>query len=196
MKLYKLIGLTGTTGAGKSAVADIFSRRGCAVISADILARRIMSNPIALSCIAREFGDDVVAGGELNRKLLAQRAFASREKTERLNAVTHPFIHDLFLKELKRFVDEGHRLIVFDASQLFESGMDVLCDLTVAVTAPEELRLRRVTERDGISEQSARARMAVQYSDSFFETNCDFVIDNSRGESALREQAERILSGI
>lgn len=196
MKSYKLIGLTGATGAGKSEVAALFEQSGFAVVSADLLAREIMKNPLVPELLARCFGADILKNGELDRSLLAQKAFSSRENTALLNSVTHPFITELFLRELRRLSDAGQRKILFDAPQLFESGLDVLCDLTVAVTAPRDERLRRIRERDGLSGQDALRRIGVQFTDGFFAEKCDFVIENSSTLTALAARVGEIILRI
>ena len=98
MKNYKLIGLTGTTGAGKGQVCKIFADKGYAVIDADFLARKAVENPLVLKLLALHFGDDILLEGKLNRKLLGERAFAEKENTALLNSITHPFISAIFVE--------------------------------------------------------------------------------------------------
>ncbi len=196
MKRYKLIGLTGTTGAGKGETRKIFKRFGYAVIDADLLARKIMEQSEVLEGLKRCFGEDIVKDGVLDRRLLAGRAFRDKESSQLLNRLTHPFIISLFIRELKRLSDSNNDRIVFDAPQLFESGLDVICDLTVAVTADEELRIKRVCERDKISADEARARVNAQFSPEFFAENCDYVIDNSLGLEELEARTKEIIKLI
>lgn len=196
MKNYKLIGLTGQTGTGKSEVASLFNERGFEVIYADFLAREIMSNPVVLSALRENFGEDVAPEDKLNRKLLAQRAFKNRDSKKLLDSITHPFITTLFLDELKRMTIEGAEWIVFDASQLFESGLDVMCDAVISVTAPEPTRLERITQRDGISDEEALSRMSVQYPEEFFRENSDFIINNNNGFDSLRQSVKKIIKTL
>ncbi|MCR5652482.1 MAG: dephospho-CoA kinase [Ruminococcus sp.] len=193
MKKYKLIGLTGATGAGKSEVAQIFRENGYEVIYADFLAREIMNNPAVLSALRSSFGEDVVQDNVLDRRLLAQRAFRNSETKKLLDRITHPFISTLFIEELKKLSSKGAKRILFDASQLFESGLDVICDCVISVTAPEQIRLRRITERDGLTEQQARERMSVQYTDDYFRENSDFTIENNDEFSALKREVIKFI---
>lgn len=192
MKNYKLVGLTGTTGAGKGQVCKIFADNGYAIIDADFLARKAVESSLVLSLLSLNFGDDVVTNGKLNRSLLGQRAFATKEKTALLNSITHPFISSLFLEEVERLVKAGADKIVFDAPQLFESRLNVLCDVLIAVTADENIRKSRIMSRDNISEETAQNRMAVQFSSEFFRENCDFVIENNGTLKELEEKVQAI----
>lgn len=196
MKKYKLIGLTGPTGAGKSTAATAFRERGYSVVDADILARKAMENPAALRCVSGFFGEDIIKNGTLDRRLLAQRAFADREKTALLNSITHPFITSLFVEELKRIVETGRDKIVFDAPQLFESNLNLLCDLVVCVTAPRDVRLERIVKRDSISPQLAKKRMDAQYCDKFFRDNSDYILDNSSTQEELRQKVFLLTESI
>ncbi len=196
MKKYKLVGLTGTTGSGKSTARKFFEAAGYAVIDADALAREAVSLPQTEVLLRHYFGCDIFHDGALDRRMLAEKAFAAEDKTALLNSVVHPRITPLFLRELRQLSDGGHTKIVFDASQLFESGMDVLCDVTVAVTAPPELRLRRIIGRDNLTEDEARRRISAQFSDEFFAKKCDYVIENLSGCDELRLGCERVLSLI
>lgn len=196
MKKYKLIGLTGTTGAGKSVVSDIFRENGFAVISADSLAREAVKNPLVLQSLRMNFGEDVVCKNELNRKLLAERAFKNLESKKLLDSITHPFISALFADELKRLSSLGEEKILFDASQLFESGLDALCDYVISVIADDAERLSRIRERDDISENQAKARMSVQFSDDYFIKNSDYVIENNSDINSLKQAVNNIISKI
>lgn len=196
MKSYKLVGLTGTTGAGKGQVCKIFESKGYAVIDADFLARKAVENPLQLELLTLHFGEDILAEGKLNRKLLGSRAFESKEKTALLNSIAHPFITTLFVKEVERLAKAGANKIIFDAPQLFESKLNVLCDVVICVTADESIRKSRIMSRDSISEELAQKRIAVQYSTEFFEKNCDFIIENNSDFGQLQEKTQRVIEKI
>lgn len=196
MKSYKLVGLTGTTGAGKGQVCKIFESKGYAVIDADLLARKAVENPLQLQLLALHFGEDILTDGKLNRKLLGSRAFESKEKTALLNSIAHPFITALFIKEVERLAKAGADKIIFDAPQLFESRLNVLCDAVICVTAEESLRRERIMSRDGISCELAQKRIAVQYSAEFFKENCDFVIENNSDLGELQAKTVKLIEKI
>lgn len=174
-----ILGLTGQTGAGKSTVAALLRARGFAVVDCDAVARTVTErgSPV-LSALAASFGVDVLrADGSLDRHKLAARVFPSAEKTRLLNSLTHPAI----LSETKRQAfafSEKNIPCVIDAPLLFQSGLDSVCDRTVAVVAPEELRLSRIMARDGIDEQTARTRMSAQEDERFYADRADILVRN------------------
>ncbi len=194
MKHYKLIGLTGQSGAGKSTVAEVFAKLGAYVINADtIVAELYNAGSPCLKAVAAEFGQDTIrADGTLDRKLLAQRAFASRERTDALNRLVHPFV-TARLFELLRGA-EG--IVVFDAPQLFEANADVICDAVVAVTADKDIRVNRIIKRDSLSEEQAMLRVNAQYGEEYFRARADYIIENNFDEESLRTQAEKVYNKL
>lgn len=167
-----LIGLTGQTGAGKSYVAKKLQDMGYTIVDADLFSKKLTEkgSPL-LPLIAEKFGADTVQNGVLNRKLLAEKVFCNRDLLHRLNRIMHPRVIELCESNAKF-------PCVLDAPQLFESGADKLCARVLSVTAPAELRLKRIMERDGITETQARERMNAQHSETFFKENSDFTVIN------------------
>ena len=128
------------------------------------------------------------ADGSLNRQKLGQEVFAKKERLAKLNSIVYRFL----IPEIRRLIGEGDGLYAIDAINLLESGLDSLCDRTVAVTAPMELRVRRIMARDDITEQYARMRISAQKSDEYYRTKCDCELSNAadtpeafRGEARL-----------
>lgn len=167
-----LIGLTGQTGAGKSYVAEKLKKMGYNIVDADHYARKLTEdNSPILPLIAQKFGEDTVQNGVLNRKLLASRVFGNKDLLSELNSIMHPRI-------LEMCESAAEFPCVLDAPQLFESGGERLCARVLSVTAPEELRLKRIMKRDGITPEQAAQRMNAQYSEEFFKENSDFTVIN------------------
>lgn len=193
MKRVKIIGLTGQSGAGKSTAAQVFEQNGFAVINADSLVKRVYEqNEYCLDAVAAHFGSDIInSDGTLNRKLLAKRAFSSEENTRALGGIVHPFVLSEFLKELKG----ASGYAVFDAPQLFESGIDVICDTVVSVVAEESTRLARIMNRDGITEDEARQRINAQFSEEFFRANSDYIIENNT-DGGLEQKTLELIAVI
>jgi len=188
-----LIGITGPTGAGKSIVSASLASRGCFVVDGDAVAREVVvpGSPV-LAELALAFGGDVLrADGSLDRGLLAARAFASPEGTARLNAVTHPAINARVLALLDAAERAGFRFAAIDAAALFESGVAGRCDLVVTVTAPLDVRIARVTRRDGLSEREARLRAGAQKNEAYYEQHADIVIRNGESDD-LEGQIEKL----
>lgn len=198
MNKIRIVGLTGPSGSGKSTVAKVFFDNGYGVIYADALSREIVSKGSqTLNVLAKEFGSDIIRNDKtLNRQLLAQRAFCSREKTDRLNAITHPAIISLALKKADELFLEGKKNIVFDAPLLFESKSDRFCDKIISVIAPVEVRKKRIMLRDGLSEKDALLRIKAQQEDSFYTDKSDFVINNDSTQDELIRKTLNIIAEV
>ena len=145
-----------------------------------------------LFAVSSRFGRDIInTDGTLNRVLLAQRAFSSTENTAALNEIVHPFVLSEMLSELKN----ADGIAVFDAPQLFESGIDAVCDVIVSVIADEDVRLKRIIRRDGITEAQAKERINAQHSEEFFKSNSDFIIENNT-EGDLEQKTLEVIAGV
>ncbi len=182
------VGLTGPTGAGKSYVCEIFRQKGFKIIDCDKIAHELTAkNAPILAELASEFGEDVVKNGELDRKLLASRAFDTKEHTKKLNSILHPAIAE-------KCKEEAQGLTVLDASQLFEANMQNDCYKVIGVLADEDVRIKRIIARDNITEQQAKLRMSAQFDNDYFIDNCDYIIYNN-GED-IAAQTDNILEVI
>ncbi len=193
----KIIGIIGQTGAGKSEVCAALRGAGVYTIDGDRLARDITQpgSPV-LAALQQAFGADILQeGGELNRALLAERAFRSPEQTARLNAITHPAITRLARAELEQAEREGYQAAAFEGAALLESPLKADCDWFVAVTAPEPLRLERILARDGITREQALRRMQAQREERYY-THAAKVIIRSDTVHALAPQIEALLAEL
>ena len=112
--------------------------------------------------------------GGLDRKRLGARVFRDSAALEALNAITHHAVRAAVLQAL----EAAPRHAAIDAIALFESGLDRLCDATVAITAPLETRVARLMARDGIPEDYARSRIAAQHEEGWFRQRCNFILEN------------------
>ena len=198
MKKCRIIGLTGQSGAGKSTVAGFLDQNGFYVINADLLVRKIYeSGSPCLKTIAAVFGEDIITeNGTPDRKLLAERAFSSRENTALLSSIVHPFVTAELFAEIKKSAVNGVTTIVYDAPQLFESNADVICDEIISVTAEKSVRLERICKRDNISKENALMRMNAQLDEEFFRENSDYIIENNSDISSLNIQLEGLIKQL
>lgn len=192
------IGLTGQTGAGKSTVSQMLSGMGFYSIDCDKISRLITEkgSPV-LNDISSAFGNDVIkANGELDRSLLAQRAFATKEATLILNNITHPAITKLVKKKVAGAFFDGYDVVVIDAPVLFKSGIEDACDIIISVIANEDIRLRRILKRDNIDEDYARLRIKAQHDEEYYKSKSDIIINNDSSLNALKEQLSELLTLI
>ncbi|MCM1523565.1 MAG: dephospho-CoA kinase [Ruminococcus sp.] len=197
-----IIGLTGQSGAGKTTVSRIFAAEGFSVVNADEISRKVTEKGSpCLNRLAECFGGDILfPDGSLDRKKLGSMVFSDRAMLQRLDGIIYPYINEEIYLEIKRLAAEGARLILLDAPTLFEAGADKLCGVTVSVTAREDIRERRITERDNISSEEAKKRFRSQLSEEFFTAHSDHIITNDRSpqdlERSARETAEKIKEKI
>ncbi len=194
--MTKIIGLTGPTGAGKSTAAKEFARLGANCIDADQVARKVVEEPECLRELQRAFGEEIVADGKLNRPGLAAKAFASPEKTEQLNAITHPRIKEEIFRQIEAYVQAGAKMVLIDGAVLLESGMGSRLDAVVAVLADPETRLQRILRRDGISPEQALQRMSIQKDQAYYRRISDYQIDGSASPEEQRQQIRKIYQTI
>ncbi len=188
----RIIGLTGQTGAGKTEAARRLAELGCVIVSADKAAREAVEDADVKRALCEAFGDVLLPDGSLNRQRVAQIAFSDPENTSRLNAITHPKIAEIMLEKAENADGDP---VIFDASQLFESGEDRFCDRIVSIIADREVRMKRLMERDGLSADEIALRMSAQLSEEFFRTYSDDIIENNGTPAQLyakvREYNER-----
>ena len=195
----KVIGITGSSGAGKSMISDLLAARGYTVINADRTYHAILKTNKAMTAeLVAAFGADILNGeGQVSRRLLADKVFG-RENTgallHTLNQITHKYVMSEVRSRLHALKEIGVRTVILDAPQLFEAGADLLCDATVGIVASRALRLSRIMARDGIDEAAALARLNAQKSDEFFSTHCDRILENNSDKKALIKKLDAILS--
>ncbi|MDD2362289.1 MAG: dephospho-CoA kinase [Oscillospiraceae bacterium] len=197
-KLY-VVGLTGPTGSGKSVVSRVLADNNIPVIDTDILARKVVEpGTECLQELAEKFSDEILNDDcTLNRRELAKRAFSTPENCRLLNSITHPHIIKLTKSILMKMEQMHESVAVIDAPLLFESGMDLMCDMTVAVVASYDKRLKRILVRDsGLDEELARARMASQQSEDYYISRASVVLNSNGQLDVLREQAEKLAQNI
>lgn len=193
------IGLTGQSGSGKGEFSRIFLEHGkTACLDTDITARQVVEKgKPCLYELCEYFGNEILdKNGNLNRRMLASIAFCDNEKHEALNRITHFHITKAIKEWLTDMENNGVEIAIIDAPLLFESGADRLCDITVGVIAPYDMRLERVMKRDGIDEKNARIRLDSQPDDAFFKEKCTYIICNDKDMETLRKNTGNLIDAI
>ena len=193
--MYK-VGITGGIGSGKSTVCAIFAEFGVAVYDSDSRAKRLMNEDNTLrERLVERFGSEVYCAEGLNRRYLAERVFGNPEELKALNAIVHPAVMDDFDRWA---LEQEGSYVVLESAILFEASLDRRVDVSVAVMAPEELRIERAMQRDGAQREQIVARMNNQISDQerverakYTIVNID--IDNLRSDT---EQLHRRLNYV
>lgn len=177
------IGLTGGIGSGKSTVAKVFEVLGIPVYYADERAKELMhTNELLQQQLIFHFGKDTYADGKLNRKHLSSIVFADKEKLELLNSLVHP----VTIADAEQwFIQQVSPYVIKEAALLFESGATEGLDYVIAVTAPATVRIKRVMDRDGVSAEEVKKRMASQIDESIKIRLCDFIITNNEQQMIL-----------
>lgn len=174
--MNKIIGLTGPTGSGKSSAALIAKNYGIKVVDCDKLARKaVKKGSDGLNDLVAAFSPGILKkDGALNRRELAKRAFSSKKNTELLNKTLLPHIAKLVKAEL------NGKTVLLDAPTLFESGLNSVCDVTIAVLANKDDRIKRIMERDKLSLENALLRINAGKDDGFYKERADFVLYNNK----------------
>ena len=183
--MTKIIGLTGGIGSGKTTIANYFKSFGIPVYIADDEARKIMQSVEIISAIKNVFGDEVFENEKLNREELAKIVFNNPEKLEKLNNIVHPDVKKHFEQWLLQHTAAPY--VIYEAAILFESGSYKNCDLIITVTAPIELRIQRVVERDKTTRELVLKRINAQWTDEQRISKSDFIIENTSMETTKLE---------
>lgn len=184
----KIVGLTGGIGSGKSAVLSVFSSLGVPCYQSDSSAKKLMQqDPELINQIKALFGDDLYEGEKLNRGKLAEVVFTDKSKLESLNAIVHPRVKEDFQLFLSQ---QNADYVIKEAAILFETGGAEDCDVTILVTAPEDLRIERVMKREKSKVEHIKSRMRHQWSDEKKIPMADYVINNIDWDKMLKKVEE------
>lgn len=179
-----IIGITGGTGSGKTAFLDVIREHGGLVLDCDAIYHQLLQTDEAMLSAIEERFPGVVENGQLQRKKLGAIVFADPQALKDLNGITHKAVK----QEVLRRLSPANGLTAIDAIGLFEGELDPLCDVTVAITAPEKTRIQRLMERDTITEEYARARIAAQPSKEAFVKRCDYHLENNGSLDSFRNK--------
>ncbi len=187
------IAITGGIGSGKSTVSEIFKSKGYTVINADKISKDFLFNSKHIqSNILDNFGPDSIKNGEPNKEYLAEKVFNNQEKLKILNSILHPPT----IKKIKETMDaelEKKNLVFVEAALIYEANMEDLFDNIIVVASPDEMRINRIMDRDGITREQIVSRMKNQIPQEEKKKAADFIIENDKSLVELKIKAEFFL---
>ena len=178
------VGLTGGIGSGKSIICRIYTLLGVPVFHSDMEARRIMDrDPSIRLKIIERFGEEIYTDNKLDRNKLAGLVFSDQKKLHSLNSIVHPVVSRAFELWLQCLEDEAY--IIKEAAIIFESGTDSNLDCVITVTAPVDIRIKRIIARDGVEESMVLDRIKSQMSEEELISRSQHVIVNDGSQMVI-----------
>ncbi len=179
----KKIGITGGIGSGKTYVASVFQSLGIPIFNADIQAKKIMTSSRKLiKLLKEEFGNDIYKDSDLNKEKLASIVFSNSDKLQKLNSLVHPIVKEEFNNWCKK---QTSPYVIKEAAILFESNSHIGLDAVICVSAPLDLRMRRLLNRDDYSKKEIKKRIENQISQEEKEKLSDYIIVNDEKDLLL-----------
>lgn len=172
----------------------MFRERGIPVLDADAIGHELVEpGGTAVADVVEAFGEDILTGGHIDREKLGDVVFRDAEARQKLNAIIHPAIRQEIVRLCGELIQDGHEIILIDAALIAENGrLDEFLAGLIVVTCPEEIRVRRLVQHRGITEDEARRRIAAQAPPEKKIPLADWVIENSGTIEALEAQVDRV----
>jgi dephospho-CoA kinase len=189
----KLVGLTGGVGSGKSTVADMLRALGAEVVDADEASHAVYEpGTPGFAAVVREFGDEFVRDGHIDRQRLGALVFGDADARHRLNAIVHPLVRDWMAARTAEAALRGAEVVVQVVPLLFENGLERLFSTIVLVYVSEELQVERLVQGRGLTPERARAMIAAQLPIDKKRRQANHVIDNSGSIEKTRAQVDQL----
>ena len=187
-----IVGITGGTGCGKTTLLNLIAEQGGLVLDCDRIYHQLVESDTAMLQAINDRFPGTVKEGILDRKALGAIVFSDEAALQDLNRITHAAVKKAVLEQLS----SEPALAAIDAIGLFEGGLAELCDVTVAVTAPEDVRIARLMARDGITKEYAKMRIAAQHNDAWFREKCQYTLVNDTTQEAFRSKCLAFLQEL
>ena len=188
-----IIGITGSSGSGKSTISKMLAQRyNGKIIDADEIARRLsIENSKYINEIVSKFGKDIIDEfGNINRRQLAEIIYSDDNKRNVLNNCTFKYIVNSIKTKLQNI--RNCDFIIIDAPLLFESKLNELCDVIIGVITKREIQIDRIMKRDNINFEHAEKRIQSQKNNDFYIQNCDRIIQNNGDINLVKKEIEKL----
>jgi dephospho-CoA kinase len=189
-----VIGLTGGILSGKSTISQMLAEKGAVIIDADKIGHEAYKHHTKTwQDLRNAFGESILKQNmEIDRKKLGEIVFNDPQALARLNEIVHPRMHSMIKEEIERLRGEGVDVVVLEAAVLIEANWTDLVDEVWAAVAPEEVAVKRLQNRGGLSEEQARARIRSQLSPEERAKHADVIIDTDCELSEVRAKVAEL----
>ena len=193
-----IIGITGPTGAGKTTALNELKKLGGVIIDCDAVYHELLKSDMALrNELENRFGVLSDETGVFDRKKLGAVVFCDPAALADLNSIAHRHVVKAVKAILAKAEEEQISVAAIDAIALFESGLADLCQSTVAITAPAEIRVERIMAREGITREYAQSRVNAQHPEEFFTSRCRHTLRNDCASAAeFADRAQKLFRTI
>ena len=174
-----IIGITGGTGAGKTATLRVLKSLGALTLDCDAIYHELLSDNTQLKAEIGSRFDGVLLNGEIDRKRLGEIVFNNSSALLELNTITHKYVSTEIERRIAEWAACGGTVAAIDAIALIESGVTEKCDVVIGVIAQKETRISRIVNRDKITREQAEMRINAQKPDIYYKENCDYILENN-----------------
>lgn len=185
------IAITGNIGVGKSAVAEYLRKKGHTVLDADAIAKDLYLKPNIRKTVIETFGKETYKDDKPDYQYIGKLVFGDDEKLHLLNSIIHPFMIRAIQREMDSVL-QNQNVVFTEAALIYEASMEEMFDYVVLVTAPDELKIKRTMQRNGITEEEVKNRLEKQISEDIKKTHADFVIGNNSDMESLYKKCDFI----
>lgn len=192
-------GLGGEIGAGKSVLAMLLKENGACIISADETVHELYApGERCYQRIVNAFGEKILdADGNIDRKVFAEIIFGNEYNRNKCNRIVHPYVFRRMFKKAKAYMDnKSDSVIVFEVPLLVESAFYKKMNKNIVVMADYNVRLKRIMDRNNLSEEQAKLKMDSQIPGNLQMKVADYVIQNNGSIEDLREQSKTLYQSL
>ena len=190
-----IVGITGSIGCGKTYLSKIIKKFGFAVYNPDEWVRDMYKKKIFLSLVKDKFPQCFNEYNVFNKRKLRKIVFDDNKQLKKLESIFHPYIRKKFKKIIKKHAETAD-IIFFDVALLFEMNLDIYCDYVVVADASDQTQMRRVMERDNISEEDFNKIISVQNDKQYTKERADFVINTELSYNQNKVQLIKFIQEI